>query len=793
MADVTGAPDGRPFRPDRVYLGWQYTLLNPNPGPRPKRPTPPEQEQLNPEWVAAQRREENLLNRPLKLVLGAAVAAGALFTALWITGLLAPLLAGLGVVICVFGAGISGYAIWQGEQALRARVLEEKQRLEKIRARQESRLFAWQEEHARRFREWEERRAAYEGQAQWYAVSLPGDIDRVDVAGGTLSGWSALSTVIGASRLATGGEVTVVDLSEGAAALDLVSIARRWGIGPAVWVLPTDLPRLELGTGLGKEELADLLSLVVSVSEEHASMRDLSYDNAILERVIDVFGGNATVAQITAALRTLAQVGDPREDLSRGLVDARQLARIETLFGRGAADQVVMERAWALESQLRKLESLGSAPAHVPATRLRVISTDRRAGVFGNRVLGTFAVTTLTHLLRRAPGGPPWQHEVLLLGAEKLRGDVLDRLCDACEATSAGLVLAYRSVPGHVAERLGRGNAAVAFMRLGNAEDAKVASEHIGTQHRFVLSQLTDTIGAAVTDTVGGSYVSTIGTATSSSVSTGTNASSGRHRGRGRSHESNLMPFGHGAHTRSEDTSYAHGTSSGESVTGAVSESTAWGVNTARAFGANSSSARRSQRSREFIVEQHELQHLPPSSVIITYTGKRGRRVVMADTNPAILTLPTATMLDLDEARIAPQGPQPPMEPPRQPPPGRHARPRPGEAGSPDGAGSPAVAGTREAAPRAAPAGVGAAHHEDGATGSGNGTESGAGRGGGAEPGGPAGGGDAAGNGPSRPRPGRGPGRRPEPVSWQGEDKPPPNLGPPPDRLDWRKKPRDSS
>ena len=38
-------------------------------------------------------------------------------------------------------------------------------------------------------------------------------------------------------------------------------------------------------------------------------------------------------------------------------------------------------------------------------------------------------------------------------------------------------------------------------MRLGNAEDAKAASEQIGTEHRFVLSQLTETIGTAVTDT----------------------------------------------------------------------------------------------------------------------------------------------------------------------------------------------------------------------------------------------------------------------------------------------------
>ena len=117
------------------------------------------------------------------------------------------------------------------------------------------------------------------------------------------------------------------------------------------------------------------------------------------------------------------------------------------MFGRGAADRVVIERTWALESQLRKLEKLGSELTPLAPARLRVVSTDRRAGVFGNRVLGTFIVTALTHILRQAPAGRPWQHTVFLFGADKLRGDVLDRLCDACEQTRTGLVLGYRSVP----------------------------------------------------------------------------------------------------------------------------------------------------------------------------------------------------------------------------------------------------------------------------------------------------------------------------------------------------------
>ena len=415
-----------------------------------------------------------------------------------------------------------------------------------------------------------------------------------------------------------------------------------------------------------------MLSLVVSVSEDEGA-GDVAQDNAILERLIDVFGPNATIAQVTAGLRALGQIGDPREDLRLGLLTADQLERITGMFGRGAADQVVIGRAWAMESRLRKLDRAGLAPASLAPSRLRVICTDRRAGVFGNQVLGTYAVTALTHVLRQAPVGRPWQHTLMLAGADKLRGEVIDRLCDACETTRTGLLLAYRSIPAQVKERLGRGNAALAFMRLGNAEDARIASEQIGTEHRFVLTQLTDTVGTSVTDTAGDSYTSTVGTADSVSTSATTSRTSGRSRGRSRSRESIAAPFGHETSSRSGDRSYSSGTSDSESITEGINLSTAWGVSTSRAIGINDSLARTAQRSREFLVEQHELQQLPPSAVIIAAASRRGRQIVMADANPGIIGLPTATFLTPDEVRNGEQvppsrKPQPPATPSRQAP-----------------------------------------------------------------------------------------------------------------------------
>src|SRR5690606_13407444 len=174
----------------------------------------------------------------------------------------------------------------------------------------------------------------------WDAVESRADVDGAVGAGGTRWGWPARVTRSGATRRYSGGRLTVLDLSEGAIAKDLIELAARGGDDPLVWVLPGDLPKLDLGATLSAEAFADVLAHVVSVSEDHHTTRDLSFDNAILERVLEVLGENATINQVTAALRALAQVGDPRDDLRNGLITATQLERIGTLFGRGVSDRV---------------------------------------------------------------------------------------------------------------------------------------------------------------------------------------------------------------------------------------------------------------------------------------------------------------------------------------------------------------------------------------------------------------------------------------------------------------------
>ena len=641
-----------PFRPGRIYLGWQYAPRYGDPGPPPRRPVPAGPERVNPGWLAAQRREENRLSRRARGSAGACLAlAGGVIVLGW-AGVLNPALTAVGVAAfaALAAAGVAG--VWRGRRSLRADIAAEIRRVAAARAAGESELFAAQEDHARRFRDWQGRERAFAGQPVWYPVALPGEIDRVDLIGGTLAGWSALLTMLAVPRLAAGDEITVLDLSEGAVARDLVTLAASVRIDPLVWVLPADLPRFDLGVGLPASVLADVLGTSVTAGQADAGGRDPARDHALLERLLEVLGDGARIAQVTAGLRALGQVGDPREDIRDGRLTASQLDRITGLFGRGAADRVVIERAWAIEARLRVLDRLGCDPAPMPRSKLRVVALDRGGGMFGNDVIGTYVTVALTCLLRHASPGRPWRHTICVAGAEKLSGDVLDRLTSACETTKTGLVLAYRAVPPPVRERLGRGNAALVVMRLGNAEDAKVAAEQIGTQHRFVLSQFTDTVGASVTDTAGDSYTSTVGTADSWAASVSRSETSGRSRGRGRS-STGAAPFTPRTAASNRETSESQATSDSDSISAGINTSTSWGASTSRAIGRSESLGTTAQRSREFLVEAHELQQLPPSAAIVSYASRAGRQVVLADTNPAILTLPTATLKSLEEVRQA--------------------------------------------------------------------------------------------------------------------------------------------
>jgi hypothetical protein len=633
--------------PGPIFLGWHYAPALADPGPPPERSAPAPAARFDPGWARAQRRIHHTLYRPTRIAAVTGGLAAGLLAIAGLVGVASVALAATGAVAAAAWSARCARSVTRGRRELSAVIAAERRRVEVVGAAESARLAAGHREHASDYRAWERRKAMFERQPSWFPVSLPAGIDRLDVAGGTLAGWSALLVTIAAAHLSRGGQVTVVDLTEGAVAADLINLARRSGLRPLVWVLPADLPRLDLGAGFAAATLADVLALAAGANAESArsadrASSDHAADCALLERVLRALGPDAGVAQLNAALRALADIGDPRNDLRAGLITAEQLDRVGTLFGRGGAERVVIERAWGLESRLRGLDLLGTAPAALAPSPLRVAALDGRSPVIGNHALRTYLVAALTQMLRQTPADRPWRHALCVFGAERLGGDCVDRLADACEVSRTGLVLGYRSIPAVVRERLGRGNAVVAFMRLGNGDDARVASELIGTEHRFVVGQLTDTVGTSVTDTWSDSYTSTVGTADSVADSFSVSRGRGGSTARGRSYQGGFAPFGDFGRTSSSDANYSTGEQSSVSLTEGINSGTSWGLSLSRALGENASLGRTAQRSREFLVEPDELQRLPPSAAIISYPAPAGRSVRLIDTNPAIIALPSA-------------------------------------------------------------------------------------------------------------------------------------------------------
>lgn len=686
MMSSPGRPRGR-IRADVIYVGWQHVSAGPAPGPPPEPPAEPVLDVVSPHWLAAQRREHRRLTRPARLTAAFSAAVAVVTGLAWGAGHLARGLLPLLTILAAGAAGASGWQTWRWRCRLAAQLRAEELRVAAFREVQRSEYAARKQAHAAACRDWHQGATALRRQPDWYPVTVPATTHRIDVAGGTLAGWSALLTMLAAPRLAVGGEVTVVDMTEGGVAADLLAVARRSGIDPLVWVLPADLPRLELGTQLSGDLLADVLARTVSAADGGAGpaqragggAADPATDAALLLRILRALADDAVAApgsgrpgsgwpaadpaapetatgpvlgQLLAGLRALGQIGGPADHLRSAALTPGQLARLGSLAGRGAG-HLVVERAWVMESRLSVLEPLAADLASQPPSRLKVAWLDRRAAGVGNGVVAAYLAVALTTLLRQAPPAPRWQQTLCLLGAERLPGDVLDRLCDAAEIAGTGLVLAYRTIPAHVRERLGRGDAAVGFMRLGNAEDARLAAEQIGTEHRFVISQLTDTVGASVTDTIGVTYTSSAGRSDSVAESDSITVTGGRSRGRSR--QGMLAPVADFAGPASSDVSSSAAVSDSGSITAGISTGTSWGWSTSRAVGTSDSLARTAQRSRESLVEQHELQRLPQSAVLLCCPAADGRRVVLADANPAIMTLPTATLA----ARTGPvsQGP----------------------------------------------------------------------------------------------------------------------------------------
>jgi hypothetical protein len=499
-------------------------------------------------------------------------------------------------------------------------------------------------EHALNEKAWREALRRFEEQPRWHPLECPTSLDRVDLVGGTPVGRRAVTTTLVADLLASGGQVTVLDLTEAATADDVLQAAHACGLSARLRVLPRDLEKLEEAARLSPESLVDVLANVVHFAAADGDRTDWATDFQILSGVIEIVKARLTVDRVLAALRVLIDEEPlPGEEVRDSGLTVEEYDLLRSRYGETARGAGITRRAFTLANQLASLAGAGRAGyGRVDEAPLTVLALDRRASELQNAVMASFLIHACVRSLRDLDTAGRWSNTLVICGADRLDMRNLQRIDELAARSGIGLVTQWASIPEDGASRIGSGNATVGFMRLGNARDAQTAAEQIGHDHVFVLSELTENVSDTVTDTTGDSYTETAGT----SEATGQSHSTARTRSRGQSRTTSAQPFA-GSSTTSSGASRTE--TFGESFTRTVSESTAIGRSTSRALGATIGSSKSTSRSREFLLEPHQLQHLPQTAMVAV-RGSQGsgrREIRFTDVNPAIAALPDVTDLPL--------------------------------------------------------------------------------------------------------------------------------------------------
>jgi hypothetical protein len=545
-----------------------------------------------------------------------------------------------------------------------------------------------EETFAAAMRDWQARKSHHEAveghkanaRPEWGAVPRPLSRRRLDVFGGTLWSWEALLTTYGSSALFTG-PLLVIDLSREMVCGELAALSQAAGIEVDAQLLPAQLAASTLLSGLQPQDLVDAIVESMYGGTPDAARADRSMDDRILTKICDALGNDISLARIGAALRAL--MGEPDDSIALDRDERRRIAN--ELFSVEYRRQAHANLS-RIESYIHPLEQLGTQPERRNSGYLTCIALDSNARNVRSELLTDLIVQWVTHRIAASTSPRP---SVVVAGADELARRHLERLSDACERRGIPLTFLFRRLRETSGEMIGGG--AVAFMRLGNHEDATRAADFIGRDYRFVLSQITKNVGGneshTESDTEGEGDSDTISLSTSIGTSTnwGTTRSSGATRSGG-----GLFGFSDRSTNTGNSRTRGGGTNQTDTRGQSRSVSRNWSSAYSYAVGTNWSDADTTQRVYEYAVEPVTLQHLPDHALLLVETRHEGgRKLTPVECDPAIVTLDRVATTPL---------PDPPPRPPQQP---RAVHPPAGVPYPPPWATPPAVEPPRQPLPYA--------------------------------------------------------------------------------------------
>jgi hypothetical protein len=326
-----------------------------------------------------------------------------------------------------------------------------------------------------------------------------------------------------------------------------------------------------------------------------------------------------------------------------GLLSPQERAHIaEELFTAEYLRQVHPDLV-RIESYLHPIASLGSAgePSTGPGERppgprdpayLTCVALQPDARNVRDELLASLVVQWITYHVSNAAMRIP---AVIIVGADDLARRHVERLSDACERRGVLLTLLFRHLREASADLVGGG--AAGFMRLGNHQEAARAADFIGRQHRFVLSEVTVSLGGDETHTTEVSQ--SLGESDTIKVSAATGW---------------LNVLGGGGLAGLAGLARATGSGGTSSRT--------WSTAYSRAAGTNWSNAESAKRVYEYAVEPTTLQHLPDYAMLLVSSRPGGGHwLAPVECNPEIVTLPRVSMDPLPSlpAPARPERPRP--------------------------------------------------------------------------------------------------------------------------------------
>ena len=626
----------RLFEPGQ-RLGWifrdrrQFATAFPEPPPPPPH--------LPPHLIAARQAAQQRFRRSLTIAVVVSVAAVVLFALIAAAGAAFPGSISGGTGIAVVAAVVLACLAYAGSmaagRAAATRAVEQAGR--DLAGGYQRQAAAWAEGKAAYERA---DRARVDGLAEWGAARAPAGTHRIDVFGGSLHGWEAFLTVYGTSVLAER-PALVADFSRELVCRELALTARAAGAPVDVQVLPAQFAESSVLAGLPGQQLAAALVEAMHPGDVHAGGAQRSIDGRILSELCGALTGQVSLARLAAALRVLMG-GQDRS----GLLSPHERTHIaEDLFTAEYLRQVHPDLV-RIESYLHPVASLGSPdepgtglggrapgsprdPAYLTCVALQPDTRNVR-----DELLAGLVVQWITYHVSNATTQIP---AVIIVGADDLARRHVERLSDACERRGVLLTMLFRHLREASADLVGGG--AAGFMRLGNHQEAARAADFIGRQHRFVLSEVTASLGGDETHTT------EVSESRGESDTIKVSAAPGW-----------LKVLGGGGLAGLAGLAGATGPAGTTSRT--------WSTAYSRATGTNWSNAESAKRVYEYAVEPTTLQHLPDYAMLLVSSRPGGGHLLApVECNPEIVTLPRVSMDPLPNLAL-PAHPGQPAHPP---------------------------------------------------------------------------------------------------------------------------------